>query len=239
MNLLVVTPTKEELLGLLPPKYHPIMAELEQQRPIAASTGLFGRNNVFYCITGIGPINAALAIGLCLATLAQTPNKPDHILLAGLAGAYDLERTQLCTLCRIKEEIWPEYGLHDGHSVIAKAFKWPQWAESPYGPIYDRIHLTEELFSDKALKQLQCCSSLTVAGVSASFQRARDLWDQYHVELENMEGFAVAYAAARLCIPCTEIRSVSNKVGPRKAEEKNFPDALRSLEQILPTLNLI
>ena len=50
---------------------------------------------------------------------------------------------------------------------------------------------------------------------------------------------AVAYAAARAGLPCLEIRSVSNKVGPRTAEEKDFPGALRQLGRILPALNLV
>lgn len=83
------------------------------------------------------------------------------------------------------------------------------------------------------------CRSLTVAGVSASFVRARDLWNRYHAELENMEGFAVAYACARAGLPCVEIRSVSNKVGPRTKEEKDFPGALQALDAVLPSLNLL
>ena len=83
------------------------------------------------------------------------------------------------------------------------------------------------------------CRSLTVAGVSASFARAADLRGRYKADLENMEGFAVAYACARQGIPCVEVRSVSNKVGPRAREEKDFPGALRALAQVLPALNLI
>ena len=83
------------------------------------------------------------------------------------------------------------------------------------------------------------CRSLTVAGVSASFARAADLRGRYQADLENMEGFAVAYACARQGIPCVEVRSVSNKVGPRAREEKDFPGALRALAQVLPALNLI
>ena len=78
-----------------------------------------------------------------------------------------------------------------------------------------------------------------MAGVSASANRVRDLWNRYHAELENMEGFAVAYACARVGIPCVEIRSVSNKAGPRAREEKDFPGALAALENILPALNLL
>ena len=66
-----------------------------------------------------------------------------------------------------------------------------------------------------------------------------DLRARYAAGLENMEGFAVAYACARMDIPCVGIRSVSNKVGPRAQDEKDFPGALAALTRVLPALNLI
>ena len=63
--------------------------------------------------------------------------------------------------------------------------------------------------------------------------------NRYRAELENMEGFAVAYACARAGVPCVEIRAVSNKVGPRAADEKDFPGALAALGRILPALGLL
>ena len=80
---------------------------------------------------------------------------------------------------------------------------------------------------------------LTVAGVTACADRVEDLRAAYAPLAESMEGFAVAYACARMGIPCVGIRSVSNKVGPRAHDEKDFPGALRALSRILPALNLI
>ena len=68
---------------------------------------------------------------------------------------------------------------------------------------------------------------------------AADLRARYAAGLENMEGFAVAYACARMGIACVGIRSVSNKVGPRAQDEKDFPGALAALTRVLPALNLI
>ncbi|WP_298995903.1 futalosine hydrolase [uncultured Desulfovibrio sp.] len=196
------------------------------------------------CITGVGPINAALAMGMafCRAKAEGTPITA--VLNAGLAGAFDLAERPLLGLCMVSEEIWPEYGLHDGRSVTAEAFGFPQWQPETGAAVRNRLSLAgpEALERFGARQQRHVflpCTSLTVAGVSASFARAADLRARYRADLENMEGFAVAYACAREGIPCVEARSVSNKVGPRANDEKDFPGALRALTRVLPALNLI
>lgn len=168
----------------------------------------------------------------------------DAVLNVGVAGAFDLDSTPLCALCVVKEEVWPEYGLNDGNSVTARAFSFPLWSRTDGAPedVYDRLPLAD--VTQVARREvapgifLPRCS-LTVAGVSASFARARELANRYRAELENMEGFAVAYACARAGVPCVEIRAVSNKVGPRAPEERDFPGAMDALSGILPALGLV
>ncbi|MCR5814580.1 MAG: futalosine hydrolase [Desulfovibrio sp.] len=244
MALLLVTATAEELLALFPEKYRPAAETLKEQVPQPVPRGFFpDKYQVFSCLTGTGPVNAALATGLALGFLSSNGIQLEQVLLTGLAGAYDLARIPLCSLCLVREEIWPEYGLNDGNAVIAQAFKWPQWKTGPYGPVFDRIPLDcaqSFALTPKVIdKNFLLCSSLTVAGVSASFERARTLWDRYHADLENMEGFSVAYACARLGIACTEIRCVSNKTGPRRPEEKDFSGALGRLEEVFSLLHLV
>ena len=203
------------------------------------------RGRLVFVNTGVGPLNAALAVGLALGmTFDREKNVSgiDAILCAGLAGAYDLVKTPLRSLWLVTEEIWPEYGLNDGSDVTARAFSFPLWKKEDED-IYDRVKLSG--VSDLARKSFEegkpwgSCRSITVAGVSASFVRREKLFNKFGAELENMEGFAVAYAAARAEIPCSEVRSISNKIGPRSKNEKDFDGALRSLGDVLPTLNLI
>ena len=196
------------------------------------------------CITGVGPVNAALALGYALGRVAAAGQTLDLVIVAGLAGAFDLAACPLRSLCVVREEIWPEYGLHDGVQVNAGAFGHPLWQQDSDVSVRDRLSLPapEKLkglgihWQDKLFAS---CTSLTVAGVSASFARAADMRLRFKADLENMEGFAVAYACARHSVPCLEIRSVSNKVGPRSKDEKDFPGALAALTRVLPALNLI
>ncbi len=242
MALLICAATGKELAALAPALL-PGGEALEEMRLWPAR--LKGRETLF-CVTGVGPLNAALALGRCFGQAEAQGQRIDAVLNTGLAGAFDLTALPLRALCLVREEIWPEYGLHDGQAVTARAFSFPLWrrgGHSDGADVYDRLPLagTDALpgGSRSCDDMFLPCRSLTVAGVSASFVRARDLWNRYHAELENMEGFAVAYACARAGLPCVEIRSVSNKVGPQTQEEKDFPGALQALDAVLPSLNLL
>lgn len=237
---LLCAATPAELLALLPSRCLPCAADvLPEQQPLPLAGT---RQPMLACVTGVGPINAALGMGRVLAHCQYHQLPLRGVILAGLAGSFDLQRWPLGQLCLVGEEIWPEYGLHDGRLASAEHFAFPQWQDATHAIMQhlplDRpqtlgLRLTDAALAARPLR------SLTVAGVSATDDRANDLYRAHDPALENMEGFAVAYAAARAQLPCVELRSVSNKVGRRAAHEQDFPGALRQLGRILPTLNLL
>ena len=242
--LLVCAATAAELAHAAPGR----VAEDTLRELTPVPVRLKGREALF-CVTGVGPVNAALALGFCFGLTSAgakdgaAPWRIGAVLNVGLAGAFDLEATPLRALCLVEEEIWPEYGLNDGSSVTARAFSHPQWRRADGAPedVYDRLRLADAgavARREPAPGTFLTRRSLTVAGVSASFGRAREMANRHRAELENMEGFAVAYACARAGVPCVEVRAVSNKVGPRAADEKDFPGALAALGGILPALGL-
>lgn len=243
-SLLVCAATAAELAHAAPALV-PGEDALAELRPVPVR--LKGRPALL-CVTGVGPVNAALALGFCFGLTSgggegAAPFRIGAVLMLGLAGAFDLAATPLRALCQVEEEIWPEYGLNDGSSVTARAFSHPQWRKADGAPedVYDRLRLADAAVVARrgpAPGTFLPRRSLTVAGVSASFARAREMANRHRAELENMEGFAVAYACARAGVPCVEIRAVSNKVGPRAAGEKDFPGALGALGGILPALGL-
>lgn len=196
------------------------------------------------CVTGVGPVNAALALGLALARASGEGGPVSGVCCAGLAGAFDLQAFPLRRLCLVREEIWPEFGMHDGQAVSADAFGFPLWRPQGAPAVRDRLPLPDAsaltpLGVRAPAPDVADCRSLTVAGVSAGPGRAADLHARYGADLENMEGFAVAYACARWGVPCMEVRAVSNRAGTRLAVEKDFPGALRALGRALPALGLL
>lgn len=241
MALLICAATSGELCALAPGLLKRLNTVPELQPfKIGIKTG-----EAIFLATGVGPINTALAMGHCFGLThesTRSETRIDAVLYAGLAGAFDLDRNPLCTSWRVEREIWPEYGLNDGFRVTARAFSHPLWTRDNGETVYDELTLANlDVLPGAKFKQdaFPACTSLTVAGVSASFSRRQTLWDTWHADLENMEGFAAAYVAARAGVPLVEIRVVSNKVGPRAQHEKDFDGALKALGNILPDLNLV
>jgi len=239
--LLVCAATARELLSALPEQAlgpapgaacgPAARTGLPEQVPLPLHLGF----PALACITGVGPVNAALGMGLALAGARQAGHAVSLVLNVGVAGSMDLQEAPLRSLWRVEEEIWPEYGLHDGTAVDGPSFGFPQW-EGPHGPVFDRLPLAAPAQLPaclNGLRTLPAATSLSVAGVSASRQRVEQLRQAHPgALLENMEGFAVTLACARQGIACVEVRSVSNRVGPRAPHETDFPGAMRRLADI-------
>jgi futalosine hydrolase len=216
MHLLCVVATPQEFQAVFP-RWQGALAE-HRMLPI--------RPGLTACITGVGPVNAGIALGRILALSHEITG----VLCLGLAGSFDLARAPLGSCTLVTEEIWPEYGLFGDDGMDAPGLGFAQWEHDGLR-VVDRLPLHTDL-TDLGLPQpIDAIPgiSLTVAGVSAGAQRACMLAQRYHPLSENMEGFAVALACARQQIPCVELRAVSNKVGSRAPEDRDFPLALAKL----------
>lgn len=224
MALLLAVAARSELAALLPDSPH-FSARCPEHEPIAHT--LAGRE-IHICLTGVGPINAALALGRVLARLPQTR----AVLNVGLAGSFDLERAPLGSVWRVGREIWPEYGLagDEAPGADARGLGFAQWerTEEKGGPVWETLDLARP--EDWEAAGLRCSApnavSLTVAGVSDGPGRAARLAGRYGALLENMEGFALALACARQGLPLLEIRVVSNLAGSRESQHRAFASAL-------------
>lgn len=181
------------------------------------------------CITGIGPVNAGIALGTALTRYSDLRG----VVNIGFAGSFDLTRAPLGSTLVVNEEIWPEYGLMDEQGVNAEALGFPLWQPKDAAPVYDRLKtcVDAECLRLPSVRHLPQGPSLTVAGVSNSPQRVAFLQQKYAPLLENMEGFAVALACARRGIPLLELRTVSNLVGSRKAEHRDFSLARTAMQK--------
>ena len=184
------------------------------------------RHGLAACITGVGPVNAGIALGHMLALGCEFTG----VLNLGLAGSFDPARAHLGSCTLVTEEIWPEYGLFGDDGIDAPGLGFAQWEHGGLR-VVDRLSLRTAL-ADLGLPRPADAIpgiSLTVAGVSADARRAGRLARRYRPLSENMEGFAVALACARQHIPCVELRIISNKVGSRAPEDRAFPLALAKL----------
>lgn len=234
MPLLVIAATALELSAALG-----LRIELLQGPPQGAVVPLqaHGRQ-VLACVSGLGVINAGLALGAALAR-----GDVDGVVCLGVAGSFDLDAHPLGAVRLVDREVWPEYGLLAtgwcSADATALGFALGQ-VHSPASDadadsaVWDRVAWD----ASAGLARLGLCpgpwvaaKSLTVSGVTADFERAALLKARHHAALENMEGFALAYGCAVANIPFVELRAVSNAVGARPPVSWDLPGALEGLGQ--------
>ena len=222
MALLVTAATPKELVAALPALAG---CALPEQRVLTVP-----HSPVLACLTGVGPVNAGIALGAAL-----TDKRVTAVCNTGLAGSFNLRRLPLRSFVLVTEEIFPEYGMNTGRAVDAAALGFAQWQQAGTA-LYDRLPLPSALDGLPLPALLPRAAALTVAGVSASPARARALHKRYGAGIENMEGFAVALACARQGIDCIEIRCISNKVGAQNAAARDFAGAFEAMRTLLPAL---
>lgn len=229
--LLLITATEREMrsalsgYGATPPL-----------RQGVAESWRVGNRSCALLVTGVGLINAAFALG-------QTLTLPglDGAINFGVAGSFDLQRFPLCSTAVIQREIWPEYGLEcSDNGTDVKSLGFPLRKDTAGTPdadttIWDRLELhpdtaasTMDLHLDAAWP---LATSLSVSTVTTTAGRAARFCKSYAPDVENMEGFALAYGCACVGLPFLELRTVSNRVGSRAAEHWNFAGALSALRR--------
>ena len=190
------------------------------------------------CITGLGVINASLALGAAL-----TRGDVTGVLSLGVAGSFDLDAHPLGCVRLVNKEIWPEYGLlatgwcsADAVGLgfaLGQAHR-PDDNAGPDAQIWDRVVWDASVNLERlglCLGPWTMCKSLTVSGVTADAERAELLRERHQPGLENMEGFALAYGCALVGLPFVELRAVSNAVGARPPLTWDLPGALAALGQ--------
>lgn len=185
------------------------------------------------CVTGVGPVAAALRAG----ELLERHPAASGIVNLGICGSFD-PHTALGSVCVASAEVWPEFGVHCS-GANEEPFGFQMLPDLPLSPV-NRLDLDPPTAARSMGLNLpeswSCGTSLTVAGVTGDPQRAALLLARHDAATENMEGFGLALAARRKGIAFLEVRTVSNPVGVRDKTQWNFRLALTRLEAILPTL---
>ena len=246
MPLLVLAATALELSAALAVRDVQLQGQLQGQKQGAVFPLSAHGRPVLCCITGLGVINASLALGAAL-----TRDDVDGVVCLGVAGSFDLGAHPLGCVRLVDKEIWPEYGLLATGWCTADAaglgFALGRVSGAGGGPagvpnggstggqeVWDRVAWNPAA----ALERLGLCPgpwatarSLTVSGVTADAERAELLRARHQAGLENMEGFALAYGCALAGLPFVELRAVCNAVGARPPLSWDLPGALAALGQ--------
>jgi len=177
--------------------------------------GRIGRLHVGVLTTGVGKVNAALALGATLVV-----RRTRLLLSVGVGGAYPGSGLHPGDLAVAAEENYGDEGAEGGKGFLdMEEVGIPSWA-GVEGPCFNRFPADREvgaalLSAAQIVGRVACGPFVTVSTVTGSHARAEGLEQRFSAVCETMEGAAVAHAALSRGVPFGEIRGISNAVGPR------------------------
>ena len=203
----------------------------------AGEAALLGHLGARVEVCGVGPVAAALATQ---RALLSGPT-PALVVSAGIGGAFPGSGLQIGQAALASEMLYGDLGAWDGAEFLPletlglsalpdgvgkasqRAGRFAAWAGAAE-------------FAARA--GLACGPFVTLSGVTGSAAQAGALSRRFPgVLIEGMEGAGVAHAAALHGVACTELRGVSNWVGPRDRSQWQIGPALAAmkagLEQLL------
>ena len=168
-------------------------------------------------LCGFGPVAAAARTAALIAR-----DRPDRILLLGIAGTFDRERLPIGTAATFGRVVMHGVGVGTGAAFVpAGAVGFPQWPDDDEGVRVDHELPLSSPVPTAAGSLLTCCAA-SISNDDAS-QRVERFPG---VVAEDMEGFAVALAGRLALIPVAVIRGISNQAGDRRVDRWQIPDAL-------------
>lgn len=196
--------------------------ELEQRR--FADTGGLERGHALPFVCGFGPVAAAARTAELLAAL-----RPRHVVLLGIAGAYDVERHPVGTALVFSRVAVDGIGVGEGERFQGPpTLGFPQWPGSAETRrIGDELEIRAAAQQDDGLLLTTCAAS--DAPELAALRRKRFP----SAVAEDMEGFAVALACELRGTPCSIVRGVSNEVGERRPAHWRIPAALAAARRLV------
>ncbi|MFH2065963.1 MAG: futalosine hydrolase [Pseudomonadota bacterium] len=202
--------------------------------------GNLGNHQIRLIVSGPGLVNTVQAITACIEN-----KKPAMIIQTGCAGAFRESGLQPGDIGIADEEV-------DIHLGIEPASPYEPVKELPFPvliknhSVYKNRYKSDTKLADYAEKTLgrsmekigvrvRKGTFVTVATITATDEKAANLFHQYTAIMEAMEGSGAAHLAVLYDIPFLEIRSASNMVGKRERFEWNLPLACRRSNEAVIT----
>ncbi len=207
-------------------------------------------------VCGVGPVAAALATQ---AALLRGP-RPDLVISAGIGGAFaHSDGVAVGAAAMASEMLYGDLGAWAGENFLTldalglsvfpevpsipqvpRSTDAPKPSETLSAPNPGRFPAWSGSAALASRLGLACGPFVTVSSVTGSTGQAQALLRRVPGALiEGMEGAGAAQAAALYGVPCTEIRGVSNLVGPRDRESWQIGAALGALRVALESALLV
>ena len=186
-----------------------------------------GSHRVSVLVTGVGPVATTWKLAGYLSG-----RKPDLVINAGIAGAYDRSLAH-GDVVLVGEEQLADPGAEEADGRLIDLFDMKLL--DPDGFPFQRGRLINpDMETAGFLRQVSGLTVSRATGTEASIAAIRNKYPDACIE--SMEGGAVFYCCLLAGIRFLEIRAVSNYVEPRNRSGWNIPLAIDSLNNVLKEL---
>ncbi len=222
MDLLIVSATQFEIQPLY-------LFIKEQAKEVDTHNFELNGNKIQFLVTGVGMLHTSYFLTKTLSVA-----KPHLVLNVGIAGSFRKE-FQLGSVYKINKQILGDLGVEEADQTFTDVFDMELMSDS--FPFKAKSILNESI---EAFNFLPSASCLTVNKVHGSTQSINLIQKKYDVDLEVMEGAAVAFVCAQEKVNYIELRSVSNYVESRNKDNWNIPLAIEQLNKsLIEIVNMI
>lgn len=167
--------------------------------------------------------------GIQTARLFQT-DRPDHVFLLGIAGAYSMSNTDGALHTTVPLHVGQAYifhrvsywGIGVGQGADFQSAESLGWHDPSHSPTTLKLQYPPTAPPNSEIREL-----LSVTSASHSFAEAESKRHHFpQAVAEDMEGYAVALACHLAGIPLTIIRGISNVAGDRVKSRWQIEPAL-------------
>jgi futalosine hydrolase len=168
--------------------------------------------------TGVGPVNAAHA-----TTVAILQDRPDAIVVCGVAGAYPASGLQIGAVVSASFEIYGDLGAQSPTGFLdMKALGFPVVANP--APLFNELPM-------QIMPTALVARFVTVSTCTGTADTANEIEARTRGAVENMEGAAVAHVAHLHGIAVGEVRGISNMVTNRDTKSWRLKDAALAAQE--------
>ena len=188
----------------------------------------------FAVVLGVGLLEFSTNLSVLLSRFAYE-GPFTHVVLAGICGAYPGRGLNIGDVVRVDSEVVGDLGVVecDGsftpwHMVCSTS------ANGSVAQASAQVYESSSLRGVPAwLSKLKPVSGLSVNCCTGTASMAADRVRNFNVDVESMEGAACFSICHAFCVPCCEIRAVSNFATTRDKSTWRISEALAALQSLV------
>lgn len=179
----------------------------------------------FAVVLGVGLVEFSTNLSVLLSRFASE-GPFTHVILVGICGAYPGRGLEIGSVVRVDSERVGDLGVAEcegsftpWHKVCGESVQVYESSPLRGGPSW--------------ISGLKSVAGLSVNCCSGTSAMAAERVQNFDVDVESMEGAACFSVCRAFCMPCYEIRAVSNFATTRDKTTWRIPEALAALRSLV------